>query len=591
MNVNLPSVTSISAGGIYCASDVVAPIEATVTGTGPWTVGFTLDGVPQTATGPTSPVSLGNAAGVYVITDVTDAICSDAAAGTETIVVHPLPTVTNVSGGGIYCPAVPISNILVDVTGTGPWTVSYTLNGVAYTQTGAASPVSLGNAAGDYVVTAISDANCNNTAAGTQTILVNGNPSVTSFTGGGTYCLGDLVGDIEATVAGVGPWTLNYTLNGVPMTASGAATLFNLGNAAGTYVVTSLTDANCTFITTANQMIVVNPLPPVSAGNDYTICATQQAILTGSGAVNYVWDNSVTNGTVFYPNTTATYTVVGTDANGCVATDQMVLTVEPTPIVSFIADDTEGCSPLQVQFTNTTPGSIAESLWNIEGANPLTGLVVNYTFDNPGLYDVTLTVTSTNGCVASETYSDYIYIEADPVANFLPSTSSISIYSSEVTFYNSSTGASNYQWDFGNGTGLVFDEEPTYTFPNEISSNYTVTLYALSPLGCIDSMDRVIVYKDDVLFYVPNAFTPDNDDFNPTFQPVFTAGYDPYDFELMIYNRWGEVIFESHDASVGWDGTYGGNLVAQGTYTWKIEFKTLYTDERISVDGHVNLLK
>ena len=104
-------------------------------------------------------------------------------------------------------------------------------------------------------------------------------------------------------------------------------------------------------------------------------------------------------------------------------------------------------------------------------------------------------------------------------------------------------------------------------------------------------MDRVIVYKDDVLFYVPNAFTPDNDDFNPTFQPVFTAGYDPYDFELLIYNRWGEVIFESHDASVGWDGTYGGKLVAQGTYTWKIEFKTLYTDERISVDGHVNLLK
>jgi trimeric autotransporter adhesin len=591
VNANTPSVTALSAGGTYCASDVVADIEATVTGTGPWTIAFTLNGTPQTATGPTSPVSLGNAAGIYVVTAVTDAACSDVASGTETIVVHPLPTVTNLSGGGIYCPALPISNILVDVTGTGPWTISYTLNGVAATQSGVGSPISLGNAIGDYVVTAISDVNCTNTAAGMQTILVNGNPAVTSFTGGGTYCLGDPVADIEATVAGLAPWTLNYTLNGVPMTSSSAASTFNLGNAAGNYVITAITDGNCTYPTTANQQIVVNPLPIVSAGNDFTICTSEQAILTGSGAATYVWDNGVTNGVLFYPSTTTNYTVVGTDANGCVASDQMVLTVEPSPIVSFSADVTEGCSPLQVQFTNTTPGSILESIWNIEGANPLTGLVVDYTFDLPGLYDVTLTVTSTNGCVASETYSDYIYIEADPIASFVPSTSTISIYSSDVTFLNNSSGATNYQWDLGNGAGLVFDTEPTVTYPNEVSTNYTVTLYALSPLGCIDSMNRVIAYKDDVIFYVPNAFTPDNDDFNPTFQPVFTAGFDQYDFELLIYNRWGEVIFESHDASIGWDGTYGGELVAQGTYTWKIEFKTLYTDERISVNGHVSLLK
>lgn len=591
VNSNTPSVTAISAGGIYCASDVVAAIEATVTGTGPWTIAFTLDGVAQTATGPTSPVSLGNAAGVYVLTNVTDAVCSDVANGTETIVVHPLPTVTNVSGGGIYCPATPISTILVDVTGTGPWTVSYTLNGTTATQTGAVSPINLGNVVGDYILTAISDANCSNVATGTQTILVNANPSVTSLTGGGTYCFGDLVGDIEATVNGVGPWTLNYTLNGVPMTFSGAASPFNLGNTAGNYVVTGLTDSNCTVSATANQLIVVNPLPPVSAGNDFTICENEQAVLSGSGALAYVWDNGVNNGVIFYPTISATYTATGTDGNGCVASDQMILTVEPSPIVSFIADDTEGCSPLQVQFTNTTPGSIAESVWNIEGAVPLTGLVVDYTFDLPGLYDVTLTVTSSNGCTATATYSDYIYIEADPIASFVPSTSTISIYSSEVTFINTSTGATNYQWDLGNGNGLVFEDEPTVTYPNEVATNYLVTLYALSPLGCIDSTDRVIAYKDDVIFYVPNTFTPDADDFNPTFQPVFTAGFDPYDFHLMIFNRWGEVIFESFDATAGWDGTFGGKHVAQGTYTWQIEFKTLYTDERISINGHLNLLR
>ena len=90
---------------------------------------------------------------------------------------------------------------------------------------------------------------------------------------------------------------------------------------------------------------------------------------------------------------------------------------------------------------------------------------------------------------------------------------------------------------------------------------------------------------------MPNTFTPDGDNYNEFFTPVFTSGYDPYDFDLYIFNRWGEIIWESHDASAGWDGTYGGNLVQDGTYTWKIEFKTTETDERMMVSGHVNVIK
>jgi len=332
-------------------------------------------------------------------------------------------------------------------------------------------------------------------------------------------------------------------------------------------------------------------LPIVSAGNDFTICEADQAILTGSGAVSYVWDNGVVDATIFNPTTTITYTVTGTDVNGCVSTDDMTLTVEPLPVVSFLADDTDGCSPMMVQFTNTTPGNITNCIWNIEGAEILDGCIISYTFDSPGLYDISLTTTSASGCTNSVTYADYIYIEADPIADFVPSTSEISVYSSDVTFINTSIGATSYEWDLGNGLGPVYTEEPSVTYPGEVSSNYTVTLYAFSPLGCIDSLTREIYYKEDVIFYVPNAFTPDGDEFNQLFQPVFTSGYDPYDFDMFIYNRWGEVIFESHDAASGWDGTYGGKKVAVGTYSWKIEFKTIYTDERIMITGHLNLLK
>ena len=90
-----------------------------------------------------------------------------------------------------------------------------------------------------------------------------------------------------------------------------------------------------------------------------------------------------------------------------------------------------------------------------------------------------------------------------------------------------------------------------------------------------------------MIYYIPNTFTPDGDEFNQLFQPIFTAGYDPYDFNMQIFNRWGEVIYETNDDTVGWDGMYNGKIVQDGIYTWKIEFKTISSDERIMINGHV----
>ena len=120
---------------------------------------------------------------------------------------------------------------------------------------------------------------------------------------------------------------------------------------------------------------------------------------------------------------------------------------------------------------------------------------------------------------------------------------------------------------------------------------YVVELIAYSQLGCTDTAYSTIQITEEVIFYVPNTFTPDNDDYNERFEPVFTSGFDPYDYTLLIFNRWGEILFESHNAEVGWDGTYGGMMVQDGTYTWKIEFKTTATDERRTAVGHVNVIR
>ncbi len=359
-----------------------------------------------------------------------------------------------------------------------------------------------------------------------------------------------------------------------------------------TYTVVG-TDANgCTGTDQVN--VTVNPTPVVFAGNDVIVCEGDQVTLTGSGAQNYVWDNGVTNGIAFTPPVgTTTYTVIGTDANGCQNTDQVDVTVEALPIVSFTADVTSGCEPLTVTFTNTSQGNITDCIWTLSNGTTLTGCgSVTTTFPNGGLYDVTLTTSTPNGCTSSETYVDYIYVEDDPVASFSVSSSEVSVLNSEVHMNNTSTGAVNYLWDFGDESANSTEFEPGHLFPNEEGGTYVIELIAYSPLGCTDTAYQTVTVKEELIFYVPNTFTPDDDDFNETFRPVFTAGYDPFDYTLLIFNRWGEIVWESHNVEVGWDGTYAGQYdVQDGTYTWKIEFKTTMTDERVMVTGHVNVLR
>ena len=155
----------------------------------------------------------------------------------------------------------------------------------------------------------------------------------------------------------------------------------------------------------------------------------------------------------------------------------------------------------------------------------------------------------------------------------------------------------NTTWSpyFFDNSSTTTIENPEHDYAGLALGNYIVTLTAYSPTGCIDSVSSIIQIKEDLIFYIPNCFTPDDDEFNQFFQPVFTSGFDPYDYNLFIYNRWGELIFESHDAQFGWNGSYGSNsdveIVQDGIYTWKIEFKTSESDERQMIVGHVNVIR
>jgi gliding motility-associated-like protein len=507
-----------------------------------------------------------------------------------TLVVNPLPII-NAGTDFAVCATDPIT---LNATGapTIVWNNGVT-NGIPFTQ-------AVGSVI--YAATGTDVNGCVNT----DNIQVTVNPLPTAtIAGTNEVCINGADQTITLTGAnGAAPYTFTYTMNGGAQqtitSAGNTATITLTPSSVGTftYSLVSVEDASvttCSQNQTGNAVITVNALPNVIAGNDFTACEDDVVVLTGSGATIYVWDNGVTNGVGFTPTSTTAYTVIGTDANGCQNTDEITVTIDPLPVVSFVADVTSGCVPLTVTFTNTTPGTLTNCVWSLGNGTTLTGCgSVTTTFTQPGLFDVTLTTTNNNGCTNSETYSDYIYVEAIPVAGFIPSSSIVSILNTTIEFDNTSVNATNYTWDFGDESPVSNQENPTHTYFSEDPRNYFVELIATSSLGCADTVTRVIIVQDEVIFYVPNTFTPDNDDYNEYFQAIFTSGYDPFDFNLYIFNRWGELIWESHDATVGWDGTYGVDRslpVQDGTYTWKIDFKTSINDERIEVVGHVNVIR
>ncbi|NRA11363.1 MAG: gliding motility-associated C-terminal domain-containing protein, partial [Crocinitomicaceae bacterium] len=384
----------------------------------------------------------------------------------------------------------------------------------------------------------------------------------------------------------------NCTVNPVVVWVSDVSdgNVCNLEKITRTYSVTD----DCGNQILVTQIITILAVPvPIDAGQDQTICEGDLVTIVAANPLNVtvVWSPSVPVGP-FDPIVTTTYTVTANN-EGCMSTDSITIIVEPAPIVSFVADALSGCEPLTVTFTNTSASAsgFTDCEWLINGIT-LNGCGnVTYTFQNSGTYDVTLTTTSGTGCTSWVTYTDYIYVEAAPLASFVPSSNQLTTIDTEVYFENTSSGADSYSWDFGDGSNSTV-ESPLHAFPVDEGA-HVVELVVYSTLGCTDTAWMTISVVEELIFFVPNSFTPDGDSYNEYFQAIFTSGYDPYDFELLIFNRWGEIIWESHDDSIGWDGTYGaGQKLAQdGVYTWRIEFKKTANDERVLVTGHVVLIR
>jgi len=340
--------------------------------------------------------------------------------------------------------------------------------------------------------------------------------------------------------------------------------------------------------------------PPSATNLIQSFCenenATLQDLMVNGNSLT--WYDAATNGNALNPSTTLvngqSYFVSQT-INGCesIALLEIQVIIQTEIDGGFTASEIIGCAPLNIILTANTVlnDPSVQYTWLIDGVQVNNNPVFNFIFENEGCYDLQLDINSDDFCFSSVETMDYICVYPEPVSSFTANPNTLTSPTQQVNFINQSTNASQFYWNFGDGN------YSTQTNPNLgitiTNESIEVFLTAISAEGCESISSLILTLNESYDLYVPNTFTPDADEHNQTWGPVFIQGFDKYNFQLLVFNRWGEIVWESLDADARWDGTYTANQYKcpDGIYTWKILYKQKDTDEKITRTGHVTIMR
>jgi gliding motility-associated-like protein len=251
------------------------------------------------------------------------------------------------------------------------------------------------------------------------------------------------------------------------------------------------------------------------------------------------------------------------------SSDNVQVTVNALPQPSFTASTTNGCSPLSVTFTNTSTPLGSNCVWYLNGAPAGNGNTHSEVFTGSACEDIGIMITDAAGCSQSITMTDLVCVNPNPSASF--SWSPLEpMLGGTVSFENTSLGGTTYTWDI-NGQGAS-GESVSYIVPSEIEDDFQACLEVVGPGGCMDAQCYTVSVSSESFIFVPNSFSPDADGTNDVFAPVIAGLTSEFRYTLRIYNRWGDVIFETNDPYEVWTGnTHGGNHYAQAdSYVYEL---------------------
>ncbi|MBL7922924.1 MAG: gliding motility-associated C-terminal domain-containing protein [Bacteroidia bacterium] len=384
-----------------------------------------------------------------------------------------------------------------------------------------------------------------------------------------TLCIGQVAVLNALTSGGTAPYTYQWNNN------AGGSSL-PVSPAISTSYTLLVSDANgCTYQAPAVYIPVFPALSLSMSVSDDTLCegeSTSLVALAGGGnggPYTYTWNAIGNNVAGFSSSPDSSYLYTVSISDGCTVLEplaQQLVVVNPLPQVSFTPLYTEGCNPVTVQFSSTsqtTAGSVYT--WDFGDGNDGSGSPASHTYHQDGMYDVNLQVTDANGCSSRLTQNNVVNVFPLPVAFYTSDPQEVSVLHPVVQFINGSSGAFAAHWDFGDGSPGLTEWSPEHTFGD--TGRYKVELIVISNEGCVDTFYNEIIVKGETTFYVPNAFTPNNDGDNETFTG-YGIGIQSADF--FIFDRWGKMIYQSNSLDKGWNGTYqnNGDPCPEGTYVY-----------------------
>lgn len=403
---------------------------------------------------------------------------------------------------------------------------------------------------------------------------------------GGVLCPGDNLEVMASITGGVGPF--NYFWS----TGETSPSIFV--NPTSTSVYTVNVQDNCLQTsTTASGTVTVPIYLPISLITTSPITEVcpyipyDIEVNASGGAGNYTFEWTSNQDTMILgtdsiqnviPNITTNYTVNVTDQCNESETASVLYTVTSPPLVLDLKEDTLICPGDSIEIWVQPSGGVPDYqyIWK-HNLDTNSNVIVNpYT-------TTTYTVIVSDSC-QTFTVEDSIKVEVTvPVADFSIN-SNLNFNGLPISFRNLTEGGFSYVWDFGDQQSSILTH-PYHTFDDY--GEFDVSLIATNEIGCVDSIQKRIEIEEAYYIYIPNTFTPDKNRYNTTFSAV-TTGVNS--LSILIYNRWGELMFESDDLQFKWDGVYQGVVAQQGTYIYKVNCVT-NSGRELDFYGHINLLK
>lgn len=286
-------------------------------------------------------------------------------------------------------------------------------------------------------------------------------------------------------------------------------------------------------------------------------------------------------------------TLLVTDTNGCRDTAIQNVQVYYLPQVNFTATPTSGCAPLCVNFTDasTVQGSTpAQWQWHFGTGATDTLQNPSYCYNANGWYSVVLTVTSAQGCSYTDSIHNFIDVIPGPQAAFTWTPATVTMADPTVYFSDQSSPTPlQWYWDFGTGSATSTQQDPSFIYPD--TGTYQVTLIASGAGGaCPDTITENVIVLPELLIWIPNAFTPNGDTKNDWFFPVFSDPAYVNQYNFMVFDRWGNLVFQTHDPVKGWDGYFKDMKVEAGVYVYRIALTGIDGVDHLYV-GHINLIR